>query len=266
MITFEKVTSILNSRFEATIEFREGSYMKEHNDLRFGGARILEIEDEEIVVSVNHVGGTGITLFDFDLDGIRFGGKLIKETAEEKAERESASLKAELIDSGKTFEVDRRNYEFKFGQSVFVSRNKPMPVDFGDDVIVIARPYNTRYEGKVQHYLRDGDHYLVVVKPEDFRSTYEEWQAEQKAKEKAAQAEKNKKTAEVRKAAGMLGGKALKGTARQKAWAEEIRAKAIKRVEADVAQKLLTDAKYQHAKFWIENRKALESGNVLSVM
>lgn len=60
---------------------------------------------------------------------------------------------------------------------------------------------------------------------------------------------------ESRKAAKVLGGKALKGTARQKAWAEEIRKVALQRCTPEQAESYLTDPAYAHATWWIENRE-----------
>lgn len=189
MTKLETITEILKTRFIADIEIREGSFLPDFRNIAFGGARIFDLDGEELVVSVNLVSYTGITLLDFEIDGVRYGGKFVKETAAEKLARETLDLKAELAASGKPFEIDYHDHTFEFGQQVFVSRSVPMPARFGDDVVVVARPYNTKYQGRVQRYHFDGDHYLVIVKPDDFRDTFEEWKADQKARKKAAKAE-----------------------------------------------------------------------------
>lgn len=74
---------------------------------------------------------------------------------------------------------------------------------------------------------------------------------------KAAKAKSREavRAAESRKSAKVLGGKALKGTARQKAWAEEIRKVALQRCTSEQAESYLTDPAYAHAAWWIENRE-----------
>ena len=264
--------SILNeliSRIKASesndIEFQEGSFFPAYSgNKNFAGVSLYEIDGKEYSVSVFKVAKTGVTLYQFDIDDVIYGGRLVVETAEEKAERETVKIKEELKETGEVYKIVVSSFEF--GQQLYIPNDKPMPLDVGDDVIVVAGYYKTKFVGKVQKYFNDGGHYVTVVKPEDFRESHDEYLKEQKALEKAAKAQKAKETAEKRKAAGVLGGKALKGTASQKAWAEEIRAQAIKRASPEIAQRLLTDPKYQHSKFWIENRKAINSGNFLSVM
>lgn len=60
---------------------------------------------------------------------------------------------------------------------------------------------------------------------------------------------------EARAVAKMFGGKALKGTAKQKEWAEKIRAEAVRQMPEKQAL-LACDPKsiLNHSKFWIENR------------
>ncbi|NKW11339.1 hypothetical protein HGG76_27460 [Ochrobactrum tritici] len=120
MTKIDIIIEFLKARFEADIEVRESSYLTEHSnhDFVFGGARIFDIEGEEYVVSVNQIRGTGITLLDFDVEGVRYGGKIVKETEAEKIERETASLKAELEASSSSFELDYRNHQFAFGQQI----------------------------------------------------------------------------------------------------------------------------------------------------
>jgi hypothetical protein len=55
--------------------------------------------------------------------------------------------------------------------------------------------------------------------------------------------------------AKFLGGKALKGTKKQKEWAEKIRAEKLdKGFNDETMQCLLKNSNYSHAKFWINNR------------
>ena len=75
-----------------------------------------------------------------------------------------------------------------------------------------------------------------------------------------------RRTEDTRKAAKVIGGKALKGTPRQKAWAEDIRKQTLRRVSEEVASRLLSDARFQHAKWWIENRSTLINGDVSRVI
>lgn len=60
---------------------------------------------------------------------------------------------------------------------------------------------------------------------------------------------------EARKAAKALGGKALTGTAKQKAWAEQIRRDFLNMVNADEAELALESNISSSAKFWIETRE-----------
>lgn len=71
-----------------------------------------------------------------------------------------------------------------------------------------------------------------------------------------AEAKKAKQTRETRKAAKALGGKALKGTAKQKSWAEEIRKSFLTKVNTEQADLVLNADIAQSAKFWIETRTA----------
>jgi hypothetical protein len=64
----------------------------------------------------------------------------------------------------------------------------------------------------------------------------------------------NNETIEARNIAKSFGGKALKGTAAQKKWAEQIRADILKSVTAEQAEILCFLNIFEHAKFWIENR------------
>ncbi len=71
---------------------------------------------------------------------------------------------------------------------------------------------------------------------------------EAKAKKRA------EKSKELRKAANALGGKALKGSSKQKVWAEELRKKFLAAVDSEVAERALTAEHAQHSKFWIDTR------------
>lgn len=65
----------------------------------------------------------------------------------------------------------------------------------------------------------------------------------------------NKKNAKLRQAARNLGGKALKGTVKQKKWAEQIRKSFIENcIDTDFIKLLLTSDSLISAKFWIETR------------
>lgn len=64
-----------------------------------------------------------------------------------------------------------------------------------------------------------------------------------------------KKAAEKRQTAKTLGLKALKGTAKQKAWGEELRAGFLSITTSDLVFDFLQNSESpKHAKFWIENR------------
>ncbi|MFD2054223.1 hypothetical protein ACFSQT_14305 [Mesorhizobium calcicola] len=79
----------------------------------------------------------------------------------------------------------------------------------------------------------------------------------------ALRTEKAKVTAkEERRAATVLGGKALTGTPKQRAWAETIRKDTLGKVSKETADKLLFGEKFQSAMFWIDNRYDLQSGCV----
>lgn len=64
----------------------------------------------------------------------------------------------------------------------------------------------------------------------------------------------NEKTKNARDIAKSFGGKALKGTSKQKVWAEEIRANVLKSVNEVQAEILCYLTIFETAKFWIENR------------
>lgn len=59
----------------------------------------------------------------------------------------------------------------------------------------------------------------------------------------------------ARNIAKMFGGKALKGTGKQKAWAETIRENIIKNTNEIQSEILCTVSYFSHSKFWIENRE-----------
>lgn len=71
---------------------------------------------------------------------------------------------------------------------------------------------------------------------------------EAKAKKRA------EKSKELRKAANALGGKALKGSSKQKVWAEELRKKFLATVDSETAERALNAEHAQHARFWIDTR------------
>lgn len=258
MTKIDIIIEFLKARFEADIEVRESSYLTEHSnhDFVFGGARIFDIEGEEYVVSVNQIRGTGITLLDFDVEGVRYGGKIVKETEAEKIERETASLKAELEASSSSFELDYRNHQFAFGQQIFVSRSVSMPARVGDNIVVVATN-RKRFEGKVQRYFLDGDHYLVVVKPEEFRPTYDEYLAAKKQSDDDMKIERDKASKAGLAVAKKLGGKVLTGTKQQKIWANQIRGDAITRMTKEDAKIVLASGQFDDAEFWINSRERL---------
>lgn len=74
----------------------------------------------------------------------------------------------------------------------------------------------------------------------------------------AAEKARVERTAEIRKTAKAHGGYALKGTSKQKAWAEQIRAGALGKMFDDSARKIVNDPRMQHSKFWIEGRKKIQ--------
>lgn len=64
----------------------------------------------------------------------------------------------------------------------------------------------------------------------------------------------DKKSLEARNKAKLLGGKALKGTFKQKQWAEKIRAEILSKVNSDAAKSLVENKIFSCASFWIDNR------------
>lgn len=85
-----------------------------------------------------------------------------------------------------------------------------------------------------------------------YRNTYS-YAGERSVKPNAALSEKARA---ARVAAKAFGGKALIGTAKQKNWAEEIRAGVLKQVTLEQAQKLCSERGVgRKAAFWIFNRK-----------
>lgn len=72
---------------------------------------------------------------------------------------------------------------------------------------------------------------------------------------RAARAALSSKAIEARDVAKFFGGKALKGAAKQKEWAEKIRAEKLKAVSGEHAELICEpDNLLQNAKVWIENR------------
>lgn len=72
---------------------------------------------------------------------------------------------------------------------------------------------------------------------------------------RAARAELSSNAKEARDVAKFFGGKALKGSAKQKEWAEKIRAEKLKTVSSEHAELICEpDNLLQQAKVWIENR------------
>jgi len=64
----------------------------------------------------------------------------------------------------------------------------------------------------------------------------------------------NTKCLENRKTAKKFGGLALRGTLKQKEWAEKIRACILTSVSKEVAEILATSKNYSHSRFWIVNK------------
>jgi len=261
MTNINDLQKLIEKKLDSPIVFLDGGIDPLSPCFAYGTPHTtIECNDEKFPIYLRKDTRKSATFIKFPFDGETMYAKLADLSYDEREEWEKEKIKR-AVAAGEP--IDIKIWDFYSGRTHVVSPNEYFPVSVGDTLRV-----NKFDLVRVQkeHVEPSGTRALTLVLLDEYRDTYEEWKADQKAKEKAAQAEKNKKIAETRKAAGMLGGKALKGTSKQKAWAEEIRARAIKRVAADVAQKLITDAKYQHSKFWIENRKALEAGNVLSVM
>ncbi|MCR6502476.1 hypothetical protein MUO32_25955 [Shinella sp. CPCC 101442] len=75
------------------------------------------------------------------------------------------------------------------------------------------------------------------------------------ALEKAEQRAATEMAADARKAAKMLGGKALQGgSGKQKKWAEELRAGVIAKLTSETAEKVLKQFQFRDTKWWIDNR------------
>ncbi|TPK91484.1 hypothetical protein [Mesorhizobium sp. B2-4-17] len=68
-----------------------------------------------------------------------------------------------------------------------------------------------------------------------------------------AKAKETAKTA--RRAATVLGGRALTGTPKQKAWAEKIRAAVLAKAPPSAAEEYLSGEKFRAATYWIENHR-----------
>lgn len=89
-----------------------------------------------------------------------------------------------------------------------------------------------------------------------YDKTRTEREAEYKKKEKAYKEKVKAETAERRETAKLMGLKALKGTMKQKKWAEDIRKNFLETVadDEDVYSFLSNTQVAQHSKFWIETR------------
>jgi len=76
--------------------------------------------------------------------------------------------------------------------------------------------------------------------------------------------ELSQKAKDNRTIAKMFGAKALRGTVKQKEWAEKIRAEVLKSVTEKQATLLCASQSTSHSKFWIENRNlnAKEMGDI----
>lgn len=76
------------------------------------------------------------------------------------------------------------------------------------------------------------------------------------AAERAAQDAALEKAKQARTAAQALGGKALNGgSAKQKKWAEELRAGALKNMTPETAEKVLKHFQFRNTMWWINNRE-----------
>ncbi|MFA7175043.1 MAG: hypothetical protein WC340_16845 [Kiritimatiellia bacterium] len=75
--------------------------------------------------------------------------------------------------------------------------------------------------------------------------------AEEETVEKAV----SKEAMRARNIAKFFGGKALKGSKKQKEWGEKIRAEKLAEMDEALAEVVVTDTVAETAKFWIENRE-----------
>lgn len=81
--------------------------------------------------------------------------------------------------------------------------------------------------------------------------------AEREAADKRENDAALKKAKEARAAAKTLGGTALTGgSAKQKKWAEELRAGALKNLSSETAAKVLEQAQFKNTLWWIDNRES----------
>jgi hypothetical protein len=71
--------------------------------------------------------------------------------------------------------------------------------------------------------------------------------------------DKKQKAKKERRTASALGGSALTGSVKQKAWAEELRSDFLKSVTPEFRQRVLQSKASQSSTWWIENRKQLLS-------
>lgn len=278
----EELINKLKSKFANSddLELREGakSIRSEYSssDLKFFGfySDIIEVDGEEITVAKDTVIGTPVSVLAFTAGGIdyeaRYGtvahaAKLEEEARKEAERREEQERKQALRDAAPR--TVPGEFSSDYSPKTHVGVQEYFEAEFGTYIpgdVVEAHDGNRmkRYHvtGVGREFEADGtlkQRFYALSAFEFGKLTQAERDALPKNDEEAAKLAakaRNARTAGTRAAAKMLGGKALKGTAAQKKWGEEIRKAALKSCSPEQAQRYLNDADYAHAKFWIENR------------
>lgn len=283
-----KIEQALKAKYGEDVELRQGerSFLKEYSarEIAFGGIYVLAIDDEDIAAQKNKVGRHGAYVLSFVVadeswEALVGGAAAAKAEAEAKAKTE-AEAKAKAKEAAEIAARKARKepeaFEFRgcirrsargnmryleapagtfvVGDRVTVCEMPPRP---GIEVVVTGLGKDFRsFEGELVHRA-----YVMRATEYDALSA-----AERKMLPKSPEEALRRRTEDTRKAAKVIGGKALKGTPRQKAWAEDIRKQTLCRVSEEVASRLLSEARFQRAKWWIENRSTLINGDVSRVI
>lgn len=290
----QELINVLEAKYGADLELREGkrSFQKDYiyegmPTLRSGGfyPDAFEFDGEDVTVEKTLIGRSDAFILAFSAAGmdwearvgqVAFETRQAEDAAMAKAEANAAAAaKAEAEAAMAARRARKEPTSFAFDGKIagdIEARHLEAPAGTfvpGDRVTVPGRsgraPMELVVTGIGRDYERNGQ--LVHRGYVMFASQYDALSNADREKLPKTESEATKaRVDESKKAAKALGGKSLRGTARQKAWAEEIRKQALSRVSPETAAKLLSGAEFQQAKFWIDNRTQLSAGNVAGLL
>lgn len=287
MVSMNALKAVLVGLFGDDIELRAESFAAEHpGNPKFAGVHSTEVDGISLNVTAELVRGTPVKLLMVTTvesrDQVAYGRVGMAAQRAIEAEAEAKRVADEIAAAALAARRLRSTpAEFEITLSGTAYDKKHLDADvatyIAGDIVIWEHPrFGTQRwvvtgTGK-EFAARDGkpQQRAYGMPEEEFAKLNDAGRDALPATAEEASAQRVERAAvnakETRKAASALGGKALKGTPKQKEWAEKIRKECLGRVTEEVGAKLLSAAAAQTSKFWIENRTALAAGKTAGLL